>query len=259
MDFKQYIADAQRFYHYRVKTICVLDDHAMDWFERVLLKYDPVDITKPHKTIIQKNPLDFKNVAAAEVWIVDVTTALPASGYVLQKELQLALGIPENYIVVRGENDPIEIENDRLVADEQMDLDAAAKGLTRDALLTDQDYSEVDTTDPELYGAKYNSQFLGFLRTVQKDRAEKAKVDAEGGYFSWLNQPKPDVEPDEGAYNADIKDAPTIGKVGTDLNNYQTAPEGNMTGGKREYRRLYGKDGVRTTLSQKTDTTKVNK
>jgi hypothetical protein len=256
MNFKQYVDEATSFYNYRIKTICILDDNAMDWLERVVLKYDPVDISKPRKLMLQKAPLDFTNVpVGSEVWMVDIQTALPVSSYVLQKELQLALGLPETHVVVRGANDPVEIENERKNAEDEIDKEAAAKGMTRDALLNDPDYTEADHDTPELYGDDYNGRLLGYLRTVQKEREGDQKIDAPNAKFGWLNMPKPDVADDNGAYNSDIAGAPTIGQPG-DGQDLPTAPQGNLSGHKRTYRRLYGKDGARSTISRDMDTTK---
>ena len=255
MDLKKYITESERHYNYRLKTICSLDDYAMDWVERVLLKYLPVDISKPRKTILQKNPLDFKNVRAAEVWIVDITTALPASAYVLGQEIQLALGVPENHVIVRGANDPNEVESERLVAAAEIALDAAAKGLTPDALLNDPDYEEAEVPD-ELYGDKYNGKFLGYLRTVQKEREAKQKVDAPNAKFGWLNMPGQDVADDNGEFNANIDGAPGIGQPGPKPEIHNQGTTGALTDVKREYKRLYGKNGTRVVASRTMDTTK---
>lgn len=95
MNLKHYIAETERTYTYKLKTICQLDDYAMDRIEQVCLKYQPIDISRPRKLMMQKAPLDFNNVDAAEVWVVDFEFGLPVSSYVLGEEIRYALGARE--------------------------------------------------------------------------------------------------------------------------------------------------------------------
>jgi hypothetical protein len=143
MSIIKYLAESERTYHYRIKTVFELDDAAMDQIERVLAKYVPVDIKAVKKTIIQKNPLDFPNVDAAEVYILDIALQLPASGYVLAQEIKLALAIPDKFVVVRSSNDPTSLETDRLNAEKDIHDQAEKKGLLHASLLLAPKYEEV--------------------------------------------------------------------------------------------------------------------
>ena len=256
MDLKSYIAETERVYNYRVRTVCILDDDAMDRLERSILKYCPVDITRPRKLMLQSNPLDFTNVHdAAEVYVTDLVLSLPASSYVLTQEIRKALAAVDGHVIVRGYNDPNEVESERLVAAAELAAEAGKDGLTRQALLTDPNYSEA-TTPPELYGDGYNAKFLDYLRTVQKDRQDANHVDPENSLFSWLDMPKSEAG-DEGEFNKDIEGAPRLGKAGGPTNpDDLQSNQGNLTDRKRSYKRLYGKKGVRTLLAKDMDTTK---
>jgi len=254
MSLKQYIAETERTYTYRLKTIVPLDDYAMDRIERICMKYQPLDISRPRKTLLQKNPLDFTNIDAGEVWIVDLEFGLPASGYVLGQEVRHALGVPENHVIVRGSNDPTEVESERLNAADEIGEEAKEKGLKPSGLLTDPTYSEV-TPAADLYGKVHNEKFLDYLRTVQKEREEKSKVDAPNPLFKWMDMPKQETE-DEGLYNADIPDAPRLGKAGDGKPDEGVSDKGILTDRKRTYKRQYGADGERTMLSRTKDTTK---
>jgi hypothetical protein len=254
MSFKQYIAETERSYNYRLKTIALLDDHAMDRIERIVMKYQPLDISRPRKTMMQKNPLDFTNIDAAEVWIVDFTLGLPASGYVLGEEIRHSLGLPEKHVIVRGANDPTEVESERILAGEEIGEEAAKLGLKPSGLLTDPTYSEVTPVE-NLYGKVHNEKFLDYLRTVQKEREEKSKVEPESPLFKWMDMPK-QTETDEGIYNADIPDAPRIGKAGAKTDGSDAAREGNLDDRKRTYKRQYGPTGARVMIDRKVDTAK---
>lgn len=171
--FKDYISENHREYHVRIKTVSPLDDEAMKYIERVLQKYVLIDMSAPIKTIIQKHPLDFQDIRNAEVWIVDVVTELPASPYVLQQELKLALALPEKYIVVRAANDPLEVETQRINANAEIDMEAMEQGLSpASRLSTHESYDddELGELDQPAYGDEYNKRFLEVLAQVAEER-----------------------------------------------------------------------------------------
>ena len=171
--FKTYVQDNEREYHLRIKTVAPIDDKEMEYIEHILAKYVPKDITAPIKTIMQKHPLDFRDIRNAEVWIVDVVTSLPVSAYVLQQELKLALMIPEKYIIVRSANDPVEIESQRIVSDNEIDMQAIEQGLSQASRLsTNSIYDEDEQGELEdpVYGDEYNKKFLSIVADVAAER-----------------------------------------------------------------------------------------
>ncbi len=173
--FKDYVSDNAREYQLRIKTVSELGNDEMEMIERVLQKYVPLDITKPVKTIMQKHPLDFVDINNAEVWIVDIVTELPTSAYVLQQELKLALALPEKYLIVRAANDPLEVETQRMNANDEIDMEAMEKGLSPGSRLSTDccyDDDELGELENPVYGDEYNSRFL---EVVAKIAAERAK------------------------------------------------------------------------------------
>lgn len=171
--FKDYVADNAREYQLRIKTVSEIGNDEMEMIERVLQKYILLDITQPIKTIMQKHPLDFVDIQNAEVWIVDVVTELPTSAYVLQQELKLALALPEKYLVVRAANDPLEVETQRMNANDEIDMEAMEKGLSPAARLgidSSYDDDELGELDNPIYGDEYNSRFLEVVAKVAEER-----------------------------------------------------------------------------------------
>ena len=77
--FREFLATNEKQYYYRIKTVVPLDDAAMDRIERTIVKYLPLDVGRPEKTIFQRHPLDFPGVDNAEVrniqftWIITST------------------------------------------------------------------------------------------------------------------------------------------------------------------------------------------
>lgn len=186
--FYHYLMESDREYFFRIKSIEEIDAEKMDIIERLLTKYELRDITAPQKTVIQDHPLDFYEIQNAEVWWVDVVTGVPVSSYVLQQELRANLKIPEKFIVVRTDNDPLEVETERLRALKDMENEAEDKNLQdRSLLSTDSEYQEGDSSveGDHLYGNEYNQEFLNTLARVSADRSNHV-VNPKEGLFNWL-------------------------------------------------------------------------
>jgi hypothetical protein len=191
---KEYLAKTERTFNYRIKTVVPLEDDFMDIIERTLAKYVPLNIGRVHKTILQQHPLDFPGVDNAEVYFVDVTLTLAASSYILQQDIRYALKIPEKFIVVRGENEPTEVETQRLNAFADMEAEAAKKGLKVAALIDTPEYPEgQEVTATDYYGDEYNSRLTGYLAKLASERDLEVKAPNAPKPFKWL-EPK-DQEP----------------------------------------------------------------
>jgi len=207
MTIKKYIAESERRYHFRIKTVVEVGDKEMERIELALAKYQPLEIGRVKKTLMQSNPLDFHGIENAEVYILDVVLALPASSHVLQQDIRHSLNIPEKYIVVRGDNEPIEVEGERLAALADIDAEAKRRGLKPASLIADETYGEYEVRDgASYYGDAYNSAFRAYLKKVADEREEK-RVDPPNPLFRWLDLPKGDGEPsqDKTDFNASIK------------------------------------------------------
>jgi hypothetical protein len=190
--FKHYLEESVKEYHYRIKTVVPLDEESMDNLEYALTKYNLIDISDVTKTIMQKHPLDFYDVDNAEVYIVDVVTGLPASAYVLQQELRIALRIPEKYIVVRTDNDPIERQGQHLANKQEMEDEADEKGWERESLLNvDSVYPEHEHEEDgsNYYGDEYNQKLNKYLSQVKSERTSD-QYEAPAPLFSWMDMPQ---------------------------------------------------------------------
>lgn len=248
---RQYLSDTK--YHYRIKTVVELDDDAISSIERALAKYVPVDIGTVEKTIFQRNPMDFPGIENREVFIVDVTLQYPASSYVLQNELRYALNIPEKFIVVRGENDPIENENQRLNAEADMAEEAEKGGLERDALLNHGDYPEADEVDGEAYyGDKYNTRLTDYLHAIAQERDLEVVAANAPKPFEWLER---EPKQDESDYNANITGAPSAASTrkkakGKDAPAPDTSNVGNVNNNTKTHKRVYKSAAGSKTLSK---------
>lgn len=205
MELKQYISESEKQYRLRLKTIVPLDDSVMDKIENYLTRYRPLSVSRPSKTIMQRVPLDFPNVPAAEVYIVDMAFSLPAAPHVVRADLRKLLDAPENFVFVRNVNEPGEIETERLNAIADIEAEAERRGLTLASLLDDDEYSEADHEHQGLYGTDYNEALLNYLSTVEQERHE-AEERVATAPFKWLSM----SDQDTSNYNEDVADAPFV-------------------------------------------------
>lgn len=160
---KEYLAESEKTYDFRFKSIVELTDEQLDKFERHLRKYEAFDIESPKKTIMQRAPMDFYNTDAGEVFIIDFKTKLPATPPQLTNEIIEKLGIAERDFRVRSKGSPAEME-DAL----NIDNDSAGP-VEKSALLDDENYSEVEGHDVSDYtGEEHKTKFLKDLETHRK-------------------------------------------------------------------------------------------
>ena len=159
-DLSQYLAENEAIHEFRVKIALEPTDAQLDAMELHLRKYDAYDITTPKKTIIQRNPRDFRSIDAAEVYMIDFKTRQPASPLQLLAELTQKMGIHERFIIVRNKMEPLHIE------DESEEL-PVEKYKPR---LTDEKYSDAEKVKgDQFYGEKFKNTFL---KDLQKGRTE---------------------------------------------------------------------------------------
>lgn len=196
--FYHYLAESTKSYKYRVKSVVPMDDHFVEALKKTLFKYDVQDVSKPKKLIAQKEPMDFPSFTMAEVWILDIVTAVPASSYVLATALRAALKIADAELIVRSENDPIELQAEK--------IEEILKDDEVEAKLNDGMYEKEDQPKEVAYGDEYNKKFLNYLAQVSANQETKDIPAIEEvkktNKFSWLN-PKDNTVADDFNKNID--------------------------------------------------------
>ena len=186
-NFKDYILLYTKNFDYRLKFAFALSEANVQMIERIAEKYGLDNMSKPVRLPVRKNPLDFKNVQDAEVYIIDITTKYPASTEIFHQELRQALGVAEKLVVVRAKNDPYELEAERIneIKDEQ------EKDTYKVKLLNSENQESPNTEVADsLSGEKYNETLKDVLARYRKDEKERitktvAKADKiEGDIFN---------------------------------------------------------------------------
>lgn len=87
--FKQYIMESVRSYKYTIKIAGDVDKNFLDLFKYNLQKFDPIDISEPTKTPIQKSPYGFPDLSNQSVTIIKANFRYPATEPMIQQVGQL--------------------------------------------------------------------------------------------------------------------------------------------------------------------------
>lgn len=110
---KQFIVESVHTYNYTIKIAGEVDKNFLDLFKFNLKKFDPIKISDPVSTPIQKNPHGFPEVENQAVHIIKAEFRYPATEPMIQQIAQL-LGYNVNMVRVLGTSydDSINSENE---------------------------------------------------------------------------------------------------------------------------------------------------
>lgn len=236
----------------RLKTVVPLDDEAMDRVEMTVAKYQPLFISRPKKTIIQRQPIEFPAYQNAEVFIADFTFAMPVAPSVLRDDIRKTLGAADEAVYVRNDAEPGELEMEHLNALADIDAEATKKKLKPVARLDDPGYHEIDEVEhADMYGNEYNAAFLSYLARVRKEQEDRS-VHAANAPFRWLDIRREPIIPRRDDYNANIVGAPKVAPEDVDRSTDTRHSLGHfMLANGKQVRRMYVDDeGNRVVLAR---------
>ena len=140
-NFKDYLAESERTYSYRIKVVGDVAPDFVKMLEEKLKQFDPVKISAVKKTPIQLKPADFPAHANESVSSMDVEFRYPAIEPQVQQIAQL-LGLDPNRIrllttayedSMAEEKEKVEEQNKDLLTDTDYPApDAEQKALSKD-------------------------------------------------------------------------------------------------------------------------------
>ena len=158
---KHYIVESVHTYNYTIKIAGNVDKNFIDLFKYNLKKFDPVKISEPTSTPIQKDPYGFPNLHNQPVTIIKAEFRYPATEPMIQQIAQL-LGYQVDMVRVVSSNydDSINSESE-----------GYANEMDHNPLLL---HTELE----EQPGAKEASKNYGdsYLSSI-KDQAKDSKID----------------------------------------------------------------------------------
>lgn len=114
ISLKTYIAESVRSYNYTIKIAGEVDKNFIDLFKYNLNKFDPIKISDPTTTPVQKDPYGFPGLTNQPITIIKAEFRYPATEPMIQQIAQL-LGYNINMVraTTTDFNDSINAENDK--------------------------------------------------------------------------------------------------------------------------------------------------
>lgn len=155
--FAEYLRDNKKTYKFIVRAAGELPENFADNMERSMNKYEIVSFSKSKTTPITESPLDFPRLRNVEVTHYEVVTSYPTTSAVLENQLSNDLAFPQSHLIVRGENEPME-----LYANEEED-DSPYEVLLTNPEMTDESAQED-------VGANRVMSLLAELEVARKER-----------------------------------------------------------------------------------------
>jgi hypothetical protein len=169
----QLLNEAQKTYSYRLKTVVDLDDIKLESLERLLKRYKMLDIGHVHKIDSKNDTLEFRDIENADVYYIDFMIGVPVSAYILQQELRAVLNVPEKMLVVRADNEPVEVYSMKNQLLSALWQKSNQEGYTSAGSLLSTDRQYLDVEQPlaqHVFGDTYNSRLLNLLKKVSEQR-----------------------------------------------------------------------------------------
>jgi hypothetical protein len=163
---KQYIVESVHTYNYTIKIAGQVDKNFLDMFKFNLKKFDPIKISEPVSTPIQKDPYGFEGLKNEPVHIIKAEFRYPATEPMIQQIAQL-LGYNVNMVRVISTNfdDSINSESE-----------AYANEASHSPVLT---HEELEEQPGAKEAAKaYGNSYLDSIKEQTKD--DKIDIPYEG-------------------------------------------------------------------------------
>lgn len=158
---KHYLAESEKSYDFRIRSIVEMSNEQLDKLETFLEKYSVESIKAPRKTIMQKSPRGFGDTGPAEVHMIDFTTKLPVSPEVLHEEISRKLCVGLGSIRVHSMLEEQEMWDDEYEAEE-------TEGKS---VLADSEYKDSEKVD---HSENFGNEFVEkFVKNLPKSELNK--------------------------------------------------------------------------------------
>jgi hypothetical protein len=173
---KQFIMESIHTYEYTVKIAGEVDDKFIDMFKFNLKKFDPIEMSEPKTTPIQKDPYGFPGVSNVPVTLIKCKFRYPATEPMIQQLAQLC-GYNVNMVrlVKTGYDESVtteqegyenQMEHSPLLTHEELEEQPGAKEASKaygnSYLDSIQDQTKDDKIDIPYAGTKTKAAFDPF-------------------------------------------------------------------------------------------------
>jgi len=148
---KQYLAESEKTYNFRLRTVAAMSDEQLDKLESYLARYNVESVSSPKTSIIQKSPAGFGDIGPSAVTTLEIVTKLPSTPNVMQEEIAAATGIHIGAIRVYNEGEFVE-------GIEDLEEEKTDEGKS---VLADENYSDAEKVDhSDNYGNEFVAKFV---------------------------------------------------------------------------------------------------
>ncbi len=158
---KQHIMESIHTYKYTIKIAGTIDKNFLDMFKYNLNKFDPVEISEPKSTPIQKTPYGFPNLENESVTLIKVEFRYPATEPMVQQLAQLC-GYNVNMVRMVSTDFDDSIDSEQVGYENEM---------SHSPLLNHTELEE--QPDAKKASKAYGDSYL----TSIKDQAKDSKID----------------------------------------------------------------------------------
>jgi hypothetical protein len=157
--FRHYLAESVRTYNYKIKVAGTPDKNWLDLFCMNLQKFDPVKISAPKSTPIQKDPYGFPGLENEAITIIDVEFRYPATEPMV-KQLARLQNYDENKVRMIQSN-----FDDSINAEDEM----YANQMKNSPVLTHEELEDNGKQANKEYGEQYLPKIK---QEAEKDKTE---------------------------------------------------------------------------------------
>jgi len=197
---KHYITESVKTYNYTIKIAGDLDKNFLDMFKFNLKKFDPIRISEPVTTPIQKDPFGFPELVNQSITIIKADFRYPATEPMIQQIAQL-LGYNVNMVrvITTDFNDSInseadgyanEMQHSPVLTHEEMEEQPGAKeankAYSQSYLPSIQDQAKGSQIDIPYAGERTKDSFDPF-----KPYLDDAKLGVKSPMSTITRPPKP--------------------------------------------------------------------
>jgi hypothetical protein len=111
--FNEFLTESEKTYNFKIRIAGVVPEGFVDQMKTNLAKYEVLKLSAGKTTPITEKPLDFPQLQNMEVTHYEAELKYPVTSHVLEHYLVHNCSIDHSHIVVRGEHDPIDMQQEK--------------------------------------------------------------------------------------------------------------------------------------------------
>jgi hypothetical protein len=110
--FKEFLTESAKTYKFKIRVAGELPEGFVDHMKANLAKYEVIKLSAGKRAPITAKPADFPRLQNMEVTHYEVELTYPVTSHILERYLVDNCSIDHSRLIVRGENDPIEAQQE---------------------------------------------------------------------------------------------------------------------------------------------------